>query len=560
MTIVKNLCLEQHLASLYHGSELNQAKDLFNQLLKEYNKNDFKETTPCTQETVYLITYGDSFYESGKTPLQVLKEVIMEQLTETVSDVHLLPMFPYTSDDGFSVTDYLEINPSLGNWQNIEELAKEKKLMFDFVANHMSKSSKWFEYYLNQEDDFENAFVTWDPSFDTTYVTRPRTSPLFHTYLNKEGEERQVWTTFSEDQVDVNPKDPKMLVRLTKILLEYVRRGATSIRLDAIGFLWKESGTTSMHLPQTHTIIQIWRQILEQYVPNTQIITETNVPHKENISYFGNGSNEANQVYQFPLPPLVLHSFVTGSAKKLSQWANEIQTISETGTYFNFLASHDGIGLRPTEGILNDAEREALVERVEENGGRISYKNNPDGTQSVYEMNINYSEALKASGEEHLTPKKMIAAHHILFSLIGVPAIYVHSIFGSKNDQKGVEESGINRRINREKINQTELYHALSSDDYRKQIFKGLSDLILIRKNETAFDPYGCQKVQHVHPGIFSVIRESKNERIASYTNVTNQTITIKITSGLDLISEQFIESELTIEAYGIVWVKEEVN
>lgn len=560
MNHLQNLHLEQQLASLYQGDKLKQANDLFNQLLKEYNKNDFKETTPCTQETVYLITYGDSFFESGKVPLQVLKEVVADQLAETVSDVHLLPMFPYTSDDGFSVTDYLEINSSLGDWRNIEDLAFKKRLMFDFVANHMSKSSKWFESYLNQEDDFEDAFVTWDPSFDATNVTRPRTSPLFHSYQNKQGTERQVWTTFSEDQVDVNPKDPKMLVRLTKILLEYVRRGATSVRLDAIGFLWKESGTTSMHLPQTHMIIQIWRKILDYYAPNTQIITETNVPHKDNISYFGNGSNEANQVYQFPLPPLVLHSFVTGSAEKLSQWASEIQPISKTSTYFNFLASHDGIGLRPTEGILNDGDRENLVERVKENGGRISYKNNPDGSQSVYEMNINYSEALKTQGEEHLTTKKMIAAHHLLLSFIGVPAIYVHSIFGSKNDQLAVEESGINRRINRGKLNQTELYKALSSDDYRKQIFEGLSDLILIRKKEKAFDPYGSQQVQQVHPGIFSVVRESMNERIVSYTNVTNETIAIRTVSGQDLISGDSVAGELILGAYDVAWIKEEVK
>lgn len=252
--------------------------------------------------------------------------------------------------------------------------------------------------FLQEEEDFKEAFVIFDEEFDASNTVRPRTSPLFHNYKGK-----KVWTTFSEDQVDVNIKDPKMFARLTEVLLTYASKGAASIRLDAIGFLWKESGSRSIHLWQTHEVIKIWRKLLEELSPNTQIITETNVPHEENISYFGK-NDEANQVYQFPLPPLVLHSFTVGDAQKLSAWAKGIEGRGDTETYFNFLASHDGIGMRPTEGILSDVERNNLVEKVIENGGEISYKENTDGSRSVYELNINYSEALRNKGRRMREP------------------------------------------------------------------------------------------------------------------------------------------------------------
>lgn len=549
--------IDDKITNIYATTpEQETAKKIFAAILTKYSKETFKQTNRLSQENIYLITYGDSFISDDKTPLATLNEVYNQVLSNSISDIHLLPMFPYTSDDGFSVTDYLAINPDLGSWKDIERLAQGKRLMFDFVANHMSKSSPWFQDFLNKENGFDKAFIDYAPDFDTSNVTRPRTSPLFHEYKNKEGETVKVWTTFSEDQVDLNVKDPVTLGKLTEVLLKYALRGADSIRLDAIGFLWKESGTTCMHLNQTHEIIQLWRILLDELVPNVQIITETNVPHVDNISYFGAGDNEANQVYQFPLPPLVLYSFITGDASKLSHWAKEIHKVSDTATYFNFLASHDGIGLRPTEGILTDEDRELLVQRVLENGGKVSYKNNPDGSQSVYEMNINYSEALKDVKNEVDTPKKMIAAHHILLSVIGVPAIYYHSIFGSKNDLVGAESSGINRRINREKLNKNQLFNQLENDPYRKAIFTGISDLIEIRKQETAFDPYGDQEVLASAPEIFAIKRGQGQEQIVSYTNVSNREITIDNVVGTNVITQEKISGTLTLPPYGYGWIK----
>lgn len=541
--------INQKLSEIYTGETLGEAQIAFESLMKEYYNKNFAQRKTLSEENIYLITYGDAFTDGNREGLAVLKDVVDEKLAESVTDIHLLPMFPYTSDDGFSVTDYEKINPQLGDWSDIEKLSENYRLMFDFVANHMSKSSDWFKKFLSDDPEFSEAFVEFENDFDTSNVTRPRVSPLFHTYSNN----KKVWTTFSEDQVDVNPRNVKMLVRLTKVLLDYAIKGATSVRLDAIGFLWKESGTTCMHLPQTHSIIQLWRILLEELAPNTQIITETNVPHADNISYFGNGNNEAQQVYQFPLPPLVLHTFITGNSERLRNWAAGINRVSETATYFNFLASHDGIGLRPTEGILSDAERQNLVERVLENGGRVSYKNNPDGSKSVYEMNINYSEALKMLGQEELTTKKMLAAHHILLSIIGVPAIYYHSIFGSKNDYVGLKNSGINRRINREKLDMPKLFEELESNDYRQTIYHGIQKMIAVRKKEVAFNPYGTQETLDLGNGLFGLLREFEGHKVYAVTNVTNEVQSLGGISGFDLISGREITN---LQAYDVAWIK----
>lgn len=551
--------IHNKLNTIYKDQDLETAKSLFDSLINEYNKKEFKITDTLTQKNVYLITYGDSFIEKDKKPLNVLGEVLDHTLSETITDVHLLPMFPYTSDDGFSVVDYDQINPELGDWEDISQLSNRYRLMFDFVANHMSKSSPWFKSFLVNQPGYEDLFVSYSDDFDTSNVVRPRTSPLFHEYTES-GHTKKVWSTFSEDQVDVEVRSPQTLYRLTKVLLDYALKGASSIRLDAIGFLWKESGTSCMHLPQTHAIIQLWNIILKEYAANTQLITETNVPHEENISYFGDGENEAHQVYQFPLPPLVLYSFLKQDAKKLSTWAETIDSVSNNATYFNFLASHDGIGLRPTEGILTDDDRALLVENVKRNGGRISYKNNVDGTQSVYEMNINYSEALKSGENDLFVVQKMLAAHHILLSIVGVPAIYYHSIFGSKNDEQAVIDSGINRRINRAKLEKNSLFDELENDEYRKSIHNGIKEMIEIRQQHAEFDPYNTQVIHKLDDRLFCVERPLDSETIISITNVSAEQLEITEINGLDLISGKQIEAGYKIEPYGRLWIKKEMR
>jgi glycosidase len=512
-----------------------------------------------SEATTYLITYGDAIRRDGETPLHTLAQVLHDRVADIVSDVHLLPMFPWTSDDGFAVVDHRRINPGLGDWDDVASLAEDHGLVFDFVANHVSASSPWFAGWLARDPSYEGYFIERDPAFDTSRVVRPRVFPLHHDYPRPDGTTASVWTTFGPDQVDVNVNTPEALLELTDVLLDYLARGASGIRLDAIGFLWKESGTTCIHLPQTHAIVKLWRLLVDELAPGTQLVTETNVPHAENISYFGDGDDEAHMVYQFALPPLVLHSFVSGSTARLTAWARQIGPVSRTATWFNFLASHDGIGLRPTEGILDDAERQALVDRTLAHGGRVSMAASAPGKEAVYELNLGYLDALAAPEEidsDDIVVAKALAAHSILFSVVGVPAIYYHSLFGSRADHEGMRGTGINRRINRAVLDADELLAELAENPRRRAVFDGMAAMLRTRRAQPAFTPYGDQQVEELDDRVFAVRRAAgTGDELLSITNVTGEPVALEDVGGHDVITGKE-HGSLHLDPWGYVWLR----
>lgn len=517
-----------------------------------------RQVAPPTHGTACLITYGDGIRRGGEAPLHTLAAFLDEHVGDVLSDVHLLPMFPWTSDDGFAVVDHRQVNPALGSWDDVGEIAARHSVMFDFVANHTSTSSPWFTGWLARDPAYDGFYVERDPDFDDSRVVRPRTTPLHHAFPRPDGSKAWVWTTFGEDQVDVDVRHPRTLLELTDVLLGYLTRGASAVRLDAIGFLWKESGTTCLHLPQTHAVIKIWRALVDHAAPGALLLTETNVPHHENISYFGDGHDEANLVYQFALPPLVLHSFVAESTARLSAWAEGIGPVSDTATWFNFLASHDGIGLRATEGILDDAERDALVERTRSHGGRVSWAGRPDGTRAVYELNLGYLDAL-CTTEEATDPgvvaAKCLAAHSILFAFLGVPAVYYHSLVGSPPDLEGMVTSRINRRINRAVLDADRLAVELREDPRRRAVFEGMRHLLDVRRRHEAFSPFGTQRVERLDDRVFALRRgEGTPGELRCVTNVTGETVTLPQVSGLDVLSGASC-APLTLGPWQSAWV-----
>jgi glucosylglycerate phosphorylase len=514
-----------------------------------------------TENDIILITYGDSIRSKGKKPLKTLHEFLDKYIKDTITSVHILPFYPYTSDDGFSVVNYREVNPELGDWEDVNDLAKDYDLMFDAVINHISKSSDWFQGYLRGEEKYADYFIEADPNEDYSKVIRPRALPLLTRFETKKGI-KYIWTTFSEDQIDLNFKNPNVLTEIIDILMMYVTNGARYIRLDAVGFVWKKLGTTCMHLKETHTLVKLMREIVEIVAPGTIFITETNVPHNDNISYFGNGYDEAQMVYQFPLPPLTLFSFYTKNASKLLQWLDSLEPTTNKTTFFNFLASHDGIGMRPTEGILSEEEKQLMINKTIEHGGYVSYKDNGDGTQSPYELNITYLDALTHPNEsDEIRIKRFLAAHTILLSVVGVPGIYIHSLLGSRNYHKGVEESGIYRRINREKLDKETLYSELESNTLRKEIFSRLSELIKLRRRESAFSPQAKQEVLFLDSRVFSISRrnETTGEEILVLVNVSNEKVTLLMEySGFDIISKKVVKNNVILQPYEMMWIKKE--
>jgi glycosidase len=576
-----------HLTFLY-GAEL--AWPIWQRL--EFMLRSFSERCPSlaspsqdrqlTEEDAILITYGDQFREPEVPPLQTLRQVLVESLGCPTSGLHILPFFPYSSDDGFSIIDYCQVNPEFGTWADVERLGDDLRLMFDAVINHVSRHSEWVQRFLAGDPDYARWFITFEPDAPTDWVaqvTRPRALPLLTRVETARGT-RLVWTTFSEDQIDLNYAHPPVLIKILEILLFYVEKGAQLIRLDAIAYLWKEIGTTCIHLEQTHRVIKLMRCILDVVAPGVILITETNVPHEENISYFGQtlpegSTDEAQLVYQFPLPPLVMHSLLTGSARALSAWAADLETLPQA-TFFNFTASHDGIGIMPARGLLSEGEVQALVEAALAHGGRVSYKTNLDGSRSVYELNISYFDALSdpAAGEPvELQVDRFVASQAIMLALAGVPGIYVHSLIGSRSWQEGVAQTGHNRAINREKLNRADLERELADPaSLRSRVFSAYRRLLRARASEPAFHPQGKQRVLLLDPAVFCLLRTSPDghSQVLCAQNVSDEPhkLSLQLNSlGLpagtwrDLLSGEPVPVQedslhLTLAPYQTRWLK----
>lgn len=511
--------LLQHVTYLYGEAAGAAALAELRALLDRYPQRPTAQSEagrlPLSQRDALLITYGDQVQRPREAPLRTLADFCQRHLSGLVSGVHILPFYPYTSDDGFSVVDYQQVDPALGDWDDVAQLGRHFRLMFDAVINHISASSAWFQGYLRDDPQYRDYFITISGSPDLSKVVRPRALPLL-TRVETVAGPREVWTTFSDDQIDLNFANPRVLLEVLDTLLFYAAHGADFIRLDAIGYLWKEIGTTSLHLPQTHRAIQLMRAVLDEAAPDVMLITETNVPHVDNVSYFGDGTNEAQLVYNFALPPLVLHSLYTGSADAISRWAAGLTLPSRRTTFFNFLASHDGVGVNPARGLLTEAEVEALVAGVVARGGLVSHKHNPDGSQSPYELNVNYYDAL--AGLDHgelpeIQRDRFLVAQAIMLALRGVPGIYFHSLFGSRGWPAGVVATGRNRTINREKLDVAVLESELADPSHRRaQVFGSYAQLLHARSASPAFDPLGDQQVVAAGESVFALARRAPGQ------------------------------------------------
>lgn len=531
--------------------------------------------TDLDQRDVFLITYPDQVQEPTKPPLETLSRFCQSHLAELVTVIHILPFYPWSSDDGFSVIDYREVDERYGNWQHLQGLRRHFRLMFDAVINHVSAKSAWFQGFLQGIPHYQEYFIAVEGEVDLSKVFRPRTTPLLTPFRTAQGEKR-VWTTFSADQIDLNYRNPRVLLEIVDLLLFYAQQGASFLRLDAIAFLWKEIGTSCLHLPQTHAIIRLFRAVLEAVVPHVRLITETNVPHAENVSYFGDGTNEAHLVYNFALPPLVLHTLRNGDGRVFANWVASLALPSDRVCFLNFLASHDGIGVGPVRGILSEEEVAALVNGTLERRGLVSYKTNPDGSTSPYELNINYFDALSDPlGKEplDLQIRRFLAAHALMLALPGVPAFYFHSLFGSRGWPQGVQQTGQNRTINRQKLSCSELENELAnSASLRSRVFSQLKRLIRARATHPAFTPFGAVwNVVECPPTIFALHRQTRSgeHQALCLQNLSSQPQTFALSaaasilshSGLwtELLGKQTMEpsrlSTLTLQPYQTLWL-----
>ena len=522
------------------------------------------------ESDVVLITYADTVQQTGQKPLVTLHRFLSDCLADSLSTVHILPFFPYSSDDGFSVMDYLAVNESHGTWEHIETIARDFKLMADLVINHMSARSRWFENFRRRVDPGKDYFFEGNPRDDLSSVVRPRTSPLLNPVQTDDGE-RYVWCTFSEDQVDLNFANPQVLIEFAGIIRRYLERGVIVFRLDAVAFLWKEPGTSCIHLQQTHELIKILRLLIEHHSPGAVVITETNVPNRENLTYFGN-ANEAHAIYNFSLPPLLINTLVTGNCRHLKTWLMSMPPAQMGTTYLNFIASHDGIGMRPTDGLLSEDEKQRLINTMDSFGGKVSYRRTADGRDQPYEINIALYDALKGTAEagaDHWQLQRFLCAHTVMLALEGIPAFYIHSLLATENDHERVENTGRLRSINRSQWQLDQLEQTLADPlSHHSKAFHELKRLIAIRRRQPAFHPNATQFTLHLGLQLFGFWRQSmrRDQSIFCIHNISDQIQQVALSDinligtdhWLDLISGMTIDDlsgSITLKPYQSVWL-----
>ncbi len=486
-----------------------------------------------------LITYGNSIRQAGHKPLDTLQNFLHEHLQGVFSAVHILPFFPYSSDDGFAVIDYTQVDPELGEWDDINALAQDFKLMADLVINHVSSQSLWFRNYQYDKDPGRGYFVEANPHEDLSAVVRPRTTPLLRKTETAQGA-RHVWCTFSHDQVDVNFQNPRVLLEYLGIIGRYLDEGAQWIRLDAVAFLWKKPGTSCIHLPETHEVIKLLRLLMEYKNAHALLISETNVPNRENLTYFGN-SNEAHIIYNFSLPPLIIHALLAGDCTYLKTWMMSMPPSPVGCAYLNFTASHDGIGLRPAEGLLDEQELQHMLLTLESFGGRISTRTLPTGQEKPYEANISLFDACRGTyhGRDQWQVERLLCSQTIMLGIEGIPAVYIHTLFATPNDYDKVESTGHNRAINRRHWALSDLETRLNeSGGPGQRMFREMKRLLAIRAAQPAFHPNATQFTLHIRPQIFAFWRQSMDRRqsIFCISNITHTAQDINL-ADINLIS-----------------------
>jgi len=567
--------LIQQLSTIYQDVTLKQSMDDIADALINIMRlpNDVVAPMPFTnhwsEADIVLITYGDSIIKADQPPLQTLKRFLDNHVKNTINSVHILPFFPYSSDDGFSVIDYSSVNESLGTWQDITEISENYQFMSDLVINHCSSRSAWFDNFIKGEGQGHDFFFTAQLDDDLSKVVRPRTSPLLKEVLTGQGK-KFVWCTFSHDQVDFDFRNPQVLKAFASIIRQYLDSGVKIFRFDAIAFLWKIVGRDCINLPQTHEVVRLLRTLIESADPKTVIITETNIPNTQNLTYFGN-ANEAHGIYNFSLPPLLINTLLTGNCLYLKRWLMSMPPAQDGTMYFNFIASHDGIGLRPAEGLLSDAELGTLVHTVEKFGGKISWRTSDNGEQKAYEMNIALYDALQGTvkGKDQWNFARFICAHAIMFALEGVPGVYIHSMLGTQNDYNKLANTQNNRSINRHRWQEEELESALSNSDlHHTKVLSTLKALLNIRIKQPAFHPNATQFTLHLGLKLFGFWRQSQNRKqsIFCVSNISDQPVALPLSELNLIVTEAWLElisgekiteltQELMLSPYQTVWI-----
>ncbi|EFK08872.1 alpha amylase, catalytic domain protein [delta proteobacterium NaphS2] len=523
--------MKEILKELYPDENINDLIDRVRDTLVPYEthrtilerRKKYKDKISLSEEDTILMTYADTIFEEEEKPLRTLHKFLKSHIKSAMTAVHILPFFTSSSDGGFAVIDYNRVDPELGDWDDVEAIAKEYRVMADLVLNHVSSRSACFKRFLAGDDRYQRYFLSFDEPADVSEVFRPRQHPLLTRFDTAVGA-KYVWTTFSKDQIDLNFHNPEVLLEILEVFMHYLSHGIEFIRLDAIAYVWKELGTDCVNLPQTHEIVKLLRIVAEYVAPYAVILTEVNFPYNDNVSYL-EARHEANLAYHFALPPLVIDSFHYRDTTILQE---ETARIRRDLLFMNFLTSHDGIGLLSAKEVLPPFRFKSLLETIEAHGGEISYKAANDASRSPYELNTTAYDAINDPfrPDREKDVKRYLAACAVALCDKGIPGIYIHCLLGSRNNLKGVDETGEKRMINRERLSFEALSRDLSTpDSLKNQVMTSLIDLLEIRKEMPAFHHAVERDVVSSDKRLFIMERKYEKKSTTAVINVSDDTV-----------------------------------
>ena len=562
--------LKNFLNNIYKNLSSNEISFLSKEIEDIFFKKKKNKITKdlWNQTDFFLITYADSIKKKNQKNLKTLNYFLNKYCTD-FNFIHILPFFPSSSDDGFAITDYKRIDNEHGDWEDLKKITSKFKVMIDLVINHCSSSNNLFQNFLNNNNPGVDYFIFKKKMFNgLSKVVRPRTSKLVKEIKTKM-KKGYVWCTFSHDQVDFNFKNPKVLIYFLKIIKFYLDNGALALRLDAVAFLWKELGTNCINLPQTHSVVRLIRLLFESYSSNAILITETNIPSEENLSYFGN-NNEAHCIYNFSLAPLLIHSIISGNSFYLKRWSRSMPPAQIGNAYLNFLSTHDGIGMRPLEGIIPTEELNKFFNTLQRSGAFLSYRSFKN-EENVYEVNTTLLDAfsLTYQGKDNFKIRRFILAHEVLFSMEGIPAVYFQNLVGSNNDYRKFKKTKSYRSLNRKNWDFDILKKKLDSGtSINFKIYKQLLRLISIRKKQPAFHPNATQFTLQLSDDFFGIWRQSidRSQSIFCISNLTkykkkfslHDINLISTDKWFDLLKNRKIsniDSEVLLQPYQSIWI-----
>ena len=568
-----NEVVKSYLYSIYSKNlKEKQIDQISKKICSLFVNNKIPQKSLWSEEDFFLITYADTIKKKKVKNLISLGNFLNKYCKE-FSFIHILPFFPYSSDDGFAVKDFKTVNSEHGDWDDFKKISFGFKTMIDLVINHCSSENELFKDFLNGISFVSDFFIVSNEKFkESEKIVRPRSSDISKE-INLNGKTKYVWCTFSHDQVDFNFKNPNVLIYFIEIMKFYLDKNIKALRLDAVAFIWKQLGSSCINLPQTHDIIRLLRLIIDNFYSDVLIITETKIPSHENLSYFGN-NNEAHCIYNFSLAPLLIHSIISGNGKYLKRWSRSMPPAQEKNSYLNFLSSHDGIGLRPLEGILPEKEIKNYINFFRKQGALFGLRKNKK-KESVYEVNITLLDAFKESyfGNDSFGIKRFILAHIILFSMEGIPAVYIQNLVGSKNDYTKVKKTGSNRSINRKNWEFKLLEEKLKNKkSINYKIFNLLKEIISIRKKQPAFHPNATQFTLQLEDDFFGIWRQSidRSQSIFCVSNLTNSLKKISLLNinlistneWFDIISKKKIKNmrgNIILKPYQTYWLTNKV-